>query len=97
MRTDTGTAATSGTRGRALWSRSQRRGAPVASAMTTSLTVQPTAFLTCLTCSSDRLRNTQRRCGLTERLNGVGGARNPLPCSTTPLSRPSSRSTTGRR
>jgi hypothetical protein len=64
-RTDTGTAATSGSSGRASWSINQVRSAPVDSAITTSFTVQPAAFFTALTSSSGTVQNAQRRCGPT--------------------------------
>src|SRR5262245_27817857 len=72
-RIETGTAATNGIGGNESWSISQRRSAPVAMAMTTSLTVSPKAFLTCLTSSSGTEPYANRRCAVIPPLNGVRG------------------------
>ncbi len=99
VRTETGTAATSGASGSASWSSSQCRSAPADSAITTSLTVMPgTASLTCLTSPKGRLderpapvradRPVERR---RRARAGRGGRARPS------LSRPSTRSTTGSR
>src|SRR5271156_3259703 len=87
VRMDTGTAVSSGPSGRASCFCSQTRSAPAHSAITTSLTVTPAAFLISLTCASGRLVKAQRRCGPMFLLNGVAGAINGGADRTTPRSR----------
>ena len=74
VRIDTGTIARNGASGSASWRSRYSRSAPVQIAMTTSLTVQPLASFSALMLprAVDRIAN--RRCGVTARLNGVGGA-----------------------
>ena len=84
VRMDTGTDATSGRSGRASCFCSQVRNAPAHSAITTSLTVTPAAFLIALTSASGTLVKAQRRCGPMFLLNGVAGATNGGADSTTP-------------
>ena len=82
VRTDTGTMATSGSSGSASRSSSHSRTAPAHSATTTSLTVMPTAFLSCLTVSRESWPNAKRRCGEIAPLNGVRGGRAVVDSST---------------
>ena len=74
VRTDSGTKETSGCSGSASWSSSQRRMTVVHSAITTSFTVTPKAFLIRLTSSNGNDPYANRRCGLIGPLNGVSGA-----------------------
>ena len=74
VRIDTGTIARSGASGSASCRSRYSRKAPVQIAITTSLTVHPVASFNALMLPSAVERIANRRCGVTARLNGVGGA-----------------------
>ena len=74
VRIDTGTIARNGASGSASWRSRYSRSAPAQIAITTSLTVQPVASFSALMLASAVDRIANRRCGVTARLNGVGGA-----------------------
>ena len=98
-RTETGTSAKSSRpSGRTPREGSQRRSAPVTTAMSTSLTVPPSVSLMSFTSSSGASVQCTRRCGPMGRLSGVSGAAlsaahamSPTP-STASRSSPSARS-----
>ncbi len=74
VRIETGIIAPSGLSGSASCCSSHVRSPPAHTAITTSFTVAPSAFLMPFTDSSDADRNANRRCGVIGALNGVGGA-----------------------
>ena len=91
VRTETGTAATSGAVGRAWCSSSQRRSAPAHNAMTTSLTVRSLPARRLLTSASGRSVKAHLRCADSGALNGVPGACSPAVGSRSSLSLPGRR------
>ena len=87
VRTDTGTIVSSGSLGSSPRSASQSRSAPAQIVMTTSLTVQPAAFLTALTSASGSDPNATRRCGVIDPWKRVRGAVRVAPCRIPPSRR----------
>ena len=75
VRIETGTSARSWSPSVAMpRERSQRPRAPATTASTTSLTVPPNAFLTCLSSARSQRTSARRRCGPIGTLSGVAGA-----------------------
>ena len=74
VRTDTGIMATSGWSGRASWASSHVRSPPAQTAITTSLTVAPRAFLIALMSDSDAERKAKRRCAVMRGVERRAGA-----------------------